>query len=164
MKSVRHTLTFPGTTVDDVYAMLADPAYRKAVGDYQRVIDFSCDVTPAGDGMRVRLEVAHATDRIPSFAQRLVGQEIRFVQEETWTSHTGADVHVTIPGKPGDMTGSTSLTQSGADVVQQIDLDVKVSIPLVGGKVEDLIAGFIGKAFDAEGKVGVKWLAGEWRV
>jgi hypothetical protein len=41
---------------------------------------------------------------------------------------------------------------------------VKVSIPLVGGKVEDLIAGFIGKAFDAEGKVGVKWLAGEWRV
>jgi hypothetical protein len=164
MKSVRHTLTFPGTTVDDVYAMLADPAYRKAVGDYQRVIDFSCDVTPAGDGMRVRLEVAHATDRIPSFAQRLVGQEIRFVQEETWTSHAGADIHVTIPGKPGDMTGSTSLTQSGADVVQQIDLDVKVSIPLVGGKVEDLIAGFIGKAFDAEGKVGVKWLAGEWRV
>jgi Protein of unknown function (DUF2505) len=159
MKSLSHTLTYPGTTVDDVYAMLADPSYRKAVGDYQKVVDFSCDITPTGDGMRVRLEEAHATDRIPSFAQRLVGHEIRFVQEETWTSHTAADVHVTIPGKPGDMTGSTSLRQAGDDVVQQIDLAVKVSIPLVGGKVEDLVAGFVGKSFAAEGKVGAKWLA-----
>jgi hypothetical protein len=56
------------------------------------------------------------------------------------------------------------MTQSGNDVVQQIDLAVKVSIPLVGGKVEDLVAGFLGKAFEAENKVGVKWLRGEWRV
>jgi hypothetical protein len=163
MKRVSHTLTYSDTTVDDVYAMLADPAYRKAVGDYQKVVDFSCDVMPSGDGMQVRLEEAHGTDRIPSFAQRLVGNEIRFVQEEMWSSHSGADIHVTIPGKPGEMTGSTSLAQSGDDVVQQTDLAVKVSIPLVGGKVEDLIAGFLGKAFDAEGKVAGKWLRGEWR-
>ena len=164
MKRVNHTLSYPGTTVDDVYAMLADPAYRKAVGDYQRVIDFACEITPSGGGMTVRLEQAHSTERIPSFAQRLVGQEIRFVQEETWSSPAGADIDVTIPGKPGDMTGSTSLTQSGDDVVQQIELAVKVSIPLVGGKVEDLIAGFVVKAFDAENEVGVKWLKGEWRT
>jgi hypothetical protein len=164
MKRVSHTVTYPGTTVDAVYAMLADPAYRKAVGEYQKVTDFACDITPSGSGMKVRLEQAHATDQIPSFAQRLVGSEIRFVQEETWTSPTGADIHVVIPGKPGDMSGGASLTQSGDDVLQRIDLDVKVSIPLVGGKVEDLIAGFVGKAFDAENKVGVKWLRGEWRV
>ena len=164
MKRVSHTVTYPGTTVDAVYAMLGDPAYRKAVGEYQKVTDFACDITQSDDGMKVRLEQAHSTDRIPSFAQRLVGSEIRFVQEETWTSPTGADIHVVIPGKPGDMTGGTSLTQAGDDVQQRIDLDVKVSIPLVGGKVEDLIAGFVRKAFDAENKVGVKWLRGEWRV
>jgi Protein of unknown function (DUF2505) len=163
MKHVSHTLTYPGTTVDDVYAMLGDAAYRKAVGEYQRVIDFSCDITPSGSGMRVRLEEAHATHRIPSFAQRLVGNEIRFVQEESWTSPSSAAVRVTIPGKPGDMVGSTTLTQAGDDVVQHIDLDVKVGIPLVGGKVEDLVAGFVVQAFDAENKVGVKWLRGEWR-
>ncbi len=164
MKRVSHTLTYPGTTVDAVFAMLGDPAFRRAVGDYQRVTDFSCDITPSGSGMRVRLEQAHGTDRIPSFAQKLVGNQIRFVQEETWSSPSAAEIEVTIPGKPGDMTGSTSLAQSGDDVVQQIDLAVKVSIPLVGGKVEDLVAGFVTKAFDAEHKVGVKWLRGEWRV
>jgi len=163
MKQVNHTLTYPGTTVGDVYAMLGDLAYRKAVGDYQRVTDFVCDITPSGTGMEVLLEQAYGTDRIPSFAQRLVGNEIRFVQEESWTSPSGADIHVTIPGKPGEMNGATTLTQTGNDVVQHIDLTVKVSIPLVGGKVEDLVAGFVGKAFDAENKVGVKWLKGEWR-
>ncbi len=86
------------------------------------------------------------------------------MQEETWSSPASADIHVTIPGKPGEMTGTEALTQTGPDVVQTIELSIKVSIPFVGGKVEDLIADFIGKAFDAENKVGVKWLAGEWRV
>jgi hypothetical protein len=164
MKSVNHTLTYPGTTVDVVYAMLADPAFRKAVADYQRVADFACDITPSGSGMTVRLEQAHRTDGIPSFAKKIVGNEIRFVQQERWSSPSAADIEVTIPGKPGDMKGTTTLTQAGADVVQRIDLAVKVSIPLVGGKVEELVAGFVGKAFDAENKVGVKWLRGEWRT
>ena len=92
--------------------------------------------------MDVRLEQAHGTDRIPGFAQKLVGNEIRFVQEETWASPSSADIHVTIPGKPGEITGTETLEQSGDDVVQTIDIAVKVSMPFVGGKVEDLIAGF----------------------
>jgi hypothetical protein len=164
MKRVSHTLTYPGATVHDVFAMFADPAYRKAVSEYQRVIDFDCRVAMNGEGMDVQLEQAHGTDRIPGFAQKLVGHEIRFLQRETWESPAGADIHVTIPGKPGDITGNETLTQTGVDVVQRIELSVRVALPLVGGKVEDLVAGFVGKAFDAENKVGVKWLRGEWRV
>jgi Protein of unknown function (DUF2505) len=163
MRRISQTLTYPATTVDEVYAMLADPAYRKAVGDYQHVTDFSCQITPSGSGMEVRLEQAHGTDGIPSFAQKLVGNEIRFVQQESWSSHTAADIRVTIPGKPGDMTGTTSLTQSGADVLQALDLAVKVNIPLVGGKVEGLAADFVTRAFDAQNKVGLTWLRGEGR-
>ena len=106
MKRVSHTLTYPGATVHDVFAMFADPAYRKAVSEYQHVVDFDCQIAMNGDGMDVRLEQAHGTDRIPGFAQKLVGSEIRFVQEETWESPAGADIHVTIPGKPGEITGT----------------------------------------------------------
>src|SRR4051794_21458235 len=101
MKRASHILSYPATTVADVYAMLGDPAYRKAVGDYQQVTDFSCDITPVDGGMEVRLEQAHSTDRIPAFAQRLVGSKIRFVQQESWSSPASADLHVAIPGKPG---------------------------------------------------------------
>jgi hypothetical protein len=164
MERVSHTLTYPGTTVHDVFAMFADPAYRKAVSDYQRVVDFDCRISMNGEGMDVQLEQAHGTDKIPGFAQKFVGHEIRFFQRETWESPSSADIHVSIPGKPGEMIGTETLTQSGEDVVQRIELSVRVSVPLVGGKIEDLVAGFIGRAFDAENKVGVKWLRGEWRV
>ena len=164
MRRVNHTLTYPGTTVDEVYAMFANSAFRKAVSDDQRVIEFSCDIMPSGVGMTVRLEEAHGTDRIPSFAQKLVGHEIRFIREESWSAPSGADVVVTIPDKPADMTGSTSLTQTGDDVIQQIELAVKVSLPLVGGKLESLVADFVRKAFDAENRVGITWLGGEWRA
>jgi hypothetical protein len=164
MKRVSHILSYPGATVHDVFAMFADPAYRKAVSEYQRVVDFDCRIAMNGDGMDVRIEQAHGTDRIPGFAQKLVGSEIRFVQQETWESPSGADLHVTIPGKPGEIVGTETLEQSGDDVIQAIDISVTVSMPFVGGKVEDLVAGFVGRVFEAENKVGVKWLAGEWRV
>ena len=66
--------------------------------------------------------------------------------------------------EPGEIVGTETLEQSGDDVVQTIDIAVTVSMPFVGGKVEDLIAGFVGRVFEAENKVGVKWLAGDWRV
>ena len=44
MKRVSHTLTYPDATVHDVFAMFADPAFRKAVSEYQRVIDLFGDV------------------------------------------------------------------------------------------------------------------------
>jgi hypothetical protein len=158
MKRVTHTLTYPGTTVDQAYAMLADPAYRKAVADHQHVVDFDCEITPSGEGMDVRLEQAHGTERLPGFAQKLVGDEIRFVQQETWGSPTGADLQMSIPGKPGDITGTETLEQSGSDVVHTIDLAVTVSMPFVGGKLEDLVAGFLGKAYDAENEAAVAWI------
>ena len=163
MKRASHVLTYAGATVEAVFAMLGDSTFRKAVADYQHVQDFTCDITPSGVGMLVRLEQAHGTDRIPSFARKLVGDEIRFVQEESWSSPSSADIHVTIPGKPGAMSGTATLSQTGPDVVERVELEVKVSIPFVGGKVEDLIAGFVGKAFETENEVGVKWLRGEWR-
>lgn len=162
-KHISETLTYPGTTVDQVKAMLADPEFRKAVAAYQQTLRSDVTVTPEGEGLRIRFEYVHGTDRVPSFAKKLVGDEIVIVQEELWAADDTAAVVVTIPGKPGDMTGQGALAQQGDDVVETIDLTIKVGIPLVGGKIEDLIAGLLAKAFRAENKVGLRWLAGEWR-
>jgi hypothetical protein len=164
MKQLNHSLSYPDATVAAVFAMFIDPAYRTAVSVYQQVTDFSCDITPDGGGAEVRIEQAHGTERIPSVAQKLVGPEIRFQQEESWKSPDGADIVVTVPGKPGDISGTIALAQDGPDVIQTIDISIRVSIPFVGGKLEDMIAGFVGRVFDAQNKVGVKWLRGEWRV
>jgi hypothetical protein len=46
-------------------------------------------------------------------------------------------------------------------VTEKVDLTVTVRLPLIGGKVEELIAEMLRKALKAEHAVGRKWLAGE---
>lgn len=162
--SITETLTYPGTTVADVAAMLADPAFREAVATYQHALRSSATITPRGDGQRAVVEIVHGTEHVPSFARKFVGEEIPIVQQEDWVGDAHADVSVTIPGKPGDMTGTLDLAQVGEDVVESVRLRVKVSLPLVGGRIEDLIAGLLTHAFRAENRVGVKWLVGEWET
>lgn len=157
--SINEKLTYPGATVAQVVAMLGDPAFREQVADYQQAVRSSATNTGIGAGTTARVEIVHGTEHVPSFARKFVGDEIAIVQEEKWTSDSHADVLVTIPGKPGDMLGSFDLAQVGDDVVETVSLTVKVNIPFVGGKVEDLIAGLLSKAFRAENKVGRTWLA-----
>lgn len=158
-KTISQKLTYPDTTIPHVVAMLGDAEFREAVATYQQAVRSSAEVSGIGAGSTARVEIVHGTDQVPSFARKFVGDEIAIVQEETWTSDTHADVVVTIPGKPGDMTGTFDVAQVGEDVVQTVNLTVKVNIPFVGGKVEDLIAGLLSKAYRAENKVGLQWLA-----
>jgi hypothetical protein len=163
-KRVRHHLTYDAPLAD-VAAMLADPAFREAVCERQRVLRSTVVVEPAGAdavgaGTRVSIDQVQAARGIPSFATKFVGDEIHIVQRETWRDATTADLTWTIPGKPGEMTGTSRLEESGGQTTQTVDLTVKVSIPLVGGKIEGLVADLLIKAMDAEARAGSDYLAG----
>ena len=165
MKSVSVQLFYPGRTIEEVYAMLGDPEFRQAVCTYQAVEDSSVTIEEYDDGsMTVALDRTYGTAMVPSFARKFVGATIDLVQAEEWASPGDATFHVTIPGKPGEMTGAAALVESPDGVVESVSMEVRVGVPLVGGKLEDLIAGLLKDAFRAENKVGIKWLAGEWRV
>ena len=66
---------------------------------------------------------------------------------------------MTIPGKPGEMKGTARLTESGGVTTETVDLDIKVGIPLVGGKIEGLIADLLLKALKVENRVGRDYLS-----
>ena len=102
------------------------------------------------------MQAAHG---IPSFAKKFVGDEINIVQSEDWTSPEKGNIHVTIPGKPGEITGTALVTEDPDGTTETVNLTVKVNIPLVGSKIEGLIADLLTKALRAEHKVGVDWLA-----
>ena len=157
-KRIQHDLTYDAP-VADVAAMLADPAFREEVCDYQRVISKEVTVDRRGEGMDVVIDMVQPARGIPSFAQKFVGDTINIVQSESWSSPTRGDITVTIPGKPGDMSGTAVLAESGGGTVETVDLTVKVNIPLVGGKLEGLIAGLLEKALVAENTVGRDWLS-----
>ena len=54
---------------------------------------------------------------------------------------------------------TVALVESGDTTTETVELDVSVRIPLVGGKIEAMIADMIGHALDVEHQVGVEWLS-----
>ena len=160
MKKVTEELRYDGATLEQVHEMLADPAFRERVCDHQQVLRRSVTVDRQGERMAVTIDQVQPAKGIPGFAQKFVGDEINIVQTEDWLSPVKGDIHVAIPGKPGEMSGTALLTEDPDGVTETVNLAVKVNIPLVGGKIEGLIADMLSKALRAENKVGRDYLSG----
>ena len=159
MKSINYDLRYDGATAEQVYAMLGEQDFREQVCDFQGVLRKSVSINGSGSGMTVSIDQVQAAEGIPSFARKFVGDEINIVQSEDWTSPEKGNIHVTIPGKPGEITGTALVTQDPDGTTETVNMTVKVNIPLVGGKIEGLIADLLTKALRAEHRTGVKWLA-----
>ena len=57
------------------------------------------------------------------------------------------------------MSGTGRLNDSGGSTLHVVTLDIKVGIPLVGGKIEGLVSDLLLKALKAENKVGRDYLS-----
>ncbi|MGH3587284.1 MAG: DUF2505 domain-containing protein [Pseudonocardia sp.] len=157
---IRHELKYDASP-DEVFAMLADPAFREKVCRAQDVTSVKATVEPDGEGMVVRVDQTQPAQGIPGFAKKIVGDEIRIVQVENWSGSTHAALDVEIPGKPGHMKGTVTLSGDGSGTVETVDGEVKVNIPLIAGKLEGLIVELFTAAMKTEQNVGRAWLAGE---
>jgi Protein of unknown function (DUF2505) len=157
-RSIQYDLTYDAPA-ERVTAMLADPKFREEVCDFIGVTRKTVTVEPVGDGMHVTIDQWQPTAGVPGFAKKFVGDETNIVQREIWTTPLLGDITVTIPGKPGDMTGSARIAEANGVTTESVVMTVKVGIPLVGGKVEDLIGGLLLKALKAENKVGRDYLS-----
>lgn len=153
-----HTLRYDAAP-DAVFAMLGEAVFREQVCEAQHVSECTATVDGVDDTMSVMVDQKRPSEGIPSFAQKFVGDTIHIRQREEWSSATDATLEVTIPGKPGHMKGTITLRPDGDGTVETVSGDLKVGIPLVGGKIEVLIAELFEHALQAEHRVGSAWLA-----
>jgi len=147
-------------SLTDVGEMLMEPAFRERVCDAQGALRRTVTVGPGGGGMKVVIDMVLPTTGIPGFAKKFVGDEINLVQTEKWSEIEAGTVDVAIPGKPGQMTGTMTIREAGGTTTETVDMEIRVNIPLVGGKIESLIADLLRKALRAENRVGRQHLAG----
>jgi hypothetical protein len=146
---------------EEVLKMLADRSFREQVCEAMESTRWDVSIDGAGEGMDVVVDQTQKAAGIPSFAQKFVGNSIQIVQRESWTSDTAADLDLEIPGKPGYLKGQIRLAVDGEGTVETVSGDLKVKVPVVGGKLEDLIAGLLRSALRTEEKVGRAWLSGK---
>ena len=137
--------------------MLADAAFREQVCDAQHALSKSVAVT----GSTVSIRYEQKVSGVPGFAKKFVGDTIEVHQDEIWSADfTSGDLKLTLPGKPGSLSGTSRLVENGGRTVETVILAATVNVPLISGKLEDLICSIFKKALEREHEVGIRWLAG----
>jgi len=156
----RHELRYDASPAA-VFEMLADAAFREAACAAQDVISAEVHLEREGNGFSLTVDQEQRTDDLPSFARTFAGHSTRAIQREEWDDSTGGTLRIDAPGKPSEMKGTITLRPEGSETVEIVELDLRVKVPLIGGKLEKLLAERVTAGMDAEHGVGVRWLAGE---
>ena len=156
---LHHVLAYDGAP-SDVLAMMSDPLFWERVGKANDVISWTPSVTTQDGVTRVVIEEEQRTAGVPSFARKIVGESTRVVITQVWRGHE-ASYEIETPGKPTQVRGTAAISPNGTGSTLTYDLDVKASVPLVGGKLEKLVVELTDEGFEKEQSVGAAWLAGE---
>lgn len=155
----RHELTYAASPAE-VFEMLADPAFREAACAAQDVVSAEVTLERDGNGFTLTVDQEQRTDDLPSFARTVTGDTTRAVQREVWEDSTGGTLRIDAPGKPSEVRGTVTLRPEGSGTREIVELDLRVKVPLIGGKLERLLAERIAAGMDAEHAVGTTWLEG----
>jgi hypothetical protein len=156
---LRHELAYDAPPAD-VVAMLTDPLFWDKVGDATGALSSKATVDADGAATRVVIDQEQEVVGVPSFAKKFVGDSTRAITTQVWTG-SRASYQVATPGKPTSMTGTATVAENGTGSTLTYDLEVKASVPLIGGKLEKLVVELTTEGFEKEQAVGAAWLAGE---
>ena len=139
--------------------MLLEPAFWDQVARATGALSSRTTVAESGGTTEVVTDEEQKVVGVPGFAKKFVGDSTRAIKTVRWTGDKATFV-VETPGKPTSLSGTAALASSGGSTTLRYDLDVKASVPLVGGKLEKLVADLTVEGFTKEEAAGVAWLAG----
>lgn len=145
----------------EVFAMLADPAFREKVAAAQDVVSVDVTITPQGDGFTMVSDQVQRTAGLPAIAKKIAGDTTQAIVREEWSDPTSGTIEITAPGKPTKMVGTIRLTASGSGTSYVQELEVGVKVPLIAGKLERIMADNIDEGLSVEHTTGIAWLRGE---
>ena len=143
-----------------VFEMLADPEFRRRACEAQDVISADISLERTDSGFSLVVDQLQKTDDLPSFARSFAGSSTQAIQREEWADTTHGTLRIEAPGKPTSANGTITLEPDGAGTREVVELEIKVKVPLIGGKLEKLMAEKVAAGMDAEHEVGVAYLKG----
>ena len=97
---------------------------------------------------------------VPVFAKKLVPDRITVIQTDTWNlkSKPGT-LDIQFKGVPVAITCAMSLRDQGSECIQDLNFTLKVNVPLIGGKLEQLLADDLRHKFAADAAAARELLA-----
>ena len=143
----------------EVYQTLLDADYLRArltkLGGSQAEL-----IEHADDGELARIHMRHGIEarHLPSAVRAALGGDLVIDRIEQWRGPMRGTAKVTVPRTPAELTANLRLVDVEDGCEHSMEGSVSVSIPLVGGKVEDTIVRQVRDLLDAEREFTEQWL------
>jgi hypothetical protein len=149
------------TPADAVYAAIVDPAFLadrlEALGGTNAAVEGR---TESAGTVTYRLRQGLAAQHLPPAVRTLLKGDLVVHRTETWRADKTGTVQATVQGVPGEINGTMRLSDTDAGDSEWVtSLEVRVNIPLVGGKIEKSIGEQVVKLLANEATFTEKWLA-----
>jgi hypothetical protein len=156
-----HTFNHP---VDECWAMFSDPASHVAKFEAMGHRDLEVIEEERSD-TSLRMVIERLVDvEVPSFARKVIKPTNRLRSVDVWNDHGdgtyGGTFELETQGVPIQTRGRTHLEPVGDDRTRyEVTIDLKVKVPLIGGKIADFSKGIIERQLAEEFRLGDEWLA-----
>ncbi len=155
---VTHSVRYDAS-VEEVWAMLSDPAFR----EHATLARGASRAKATVDGGSILIDFTRPNEDIPPFARKLIGgEQLHATQAEEWADDDySATMSIHTDGIPAGIKGTRTLSADGDGTLDEFVGEAHAKIPLLGGKIEKLLAEKLILGWNAEHAAGVSWLAGE---
>lgn len=151
--------------VETVFSSYGDEAFwhdrLATVGTAQDTLD---DLVVADDAITVTVTQHIPDSDIPELARKVLPGQLVLVRTSTFTDFDGlryvGSANADAAGGLGRIEGGTEAVTEGDAAVESLSGQVKISVPLLGGKLEKLVVSHLNRAFEAEYQHLNRWVAG----
>lgn len=147
-----------------VFAMLTDEAFIAEKTTAANALRH--EVTVRRDGDRVTIDLLRVMPPdVPDFVRRFVGETIDIRQKDAWgpandDGSRDGTIALEMSGAPVKATGTMRLAASdGVGTLVRIKGQLRASVPLIGGRIEQALHQGLEEAAKIEERVGRDWLA-----
>ena len=158
------SMTYPADP-QRVATMLSDSDYQRGRIDRFGLEDATVDVAPRGQGFVATIAGAVPPSRLPAAATRFGRSTISLTLAESCGgpaddgARTG-DIDITPKGAPVNAGATTAMRLAGENATEvTIEVDLNVSVPLVGHKIEEKAMSMTDRAVADEEARAAAWLA-----
>jgi len=162
---IRHEAKY-AASADAVFAALVDAEFLTRKSEAIRAADIGVSTEPTAEGGAVTTLRRRVELDLPGFAKKaLGGGTVMLVDTQEWKpadpdGNRTAAASGTLEGHSGGFAGTVSILATGAEIATVVvEGDVKISVPLIGGKLEKMTAGMITNMLDSDQRVLTTWLA-----
>ena len=149
--------------VETVFALMTDPDFCTRKYADAGGTDIHIDSDERADGLTI-VSRRKVTVDLPGFAKKVMAPTNTVVQTDEWspadgTGRRSCHYSVEVQGVPSRIDGTVTLSPDGGGTRQDVQAEVKVSIPLLGGKLEKFAVESGMKTLDHEAAFTAKELS-----